>query len=168
MNKNIPQSWILSSNQRTLLTWRICQNEDPKTAIVVGLPHNYLKVLPHQGWLNFWLTVLTGISDPELVFGVHSLHAVMCVLIHWKPKDLTLADKMLKRTSLDLQKLFPMYNVCPKCLAAHCCGSAFPENVLAFHQDLDEVGVTLVDWERGMVHCVLIQRLKNFSNHSDN
>ena len=26
--------------------------------------------------MNFWLTVLTGISDPKLVFGIHSLHAV--------------------------------------------------------------------------------------------
>ena len=32
--------------------------------------------------MNFWLTVLIGISDPELVFGFHSPHAVMCVLIH--------------------------------------------------------------------------------------
>ena len=27
-------------------------------------------------------TVLTGVSDPELVCGFHSSHAVMCVLIH--------------------------------------------------------------------------------------
>ena len=35
--------------------------------------------------MNFWLTVLTGISDPKLclVFGAHSLHAVMCILTHW-------------------------------------------------------------------------------------
>ena len=31
--------------------------------------------------MNFWLTVLTGISDPELVFGFHSSHMVMCVLM---------------------------------------------------------------------------------------
>ena len=30
---------------------------------------------------EFWLTVQTGISDPELVFGSHSSHVVMCVLI---------------------------------------------------------------------------------------
>ena len=31
--------------------------------------------------MNFWLTVLTGISDPKLclVFGAHSVHAVMYV-----------------------------------------------------------------------------------------
>ena len=72
--------------------------------------------------MNFWLTVRTGISDPELVM------------------DSTLADKVLKKTLLDLQKRFPIYHACPKCLAAHCCGSAFPENGLAFRQDLDEVG----------------------------
>ena len=55
------------------------------------------------------------------------------------------ADKVLKKTLLDLQKRFPIFHVCPKCLAAHFCGSAFPENGLAFHHDLDEVGKTLVD-----------------------
>ena len=54
--------------------------------------------------------------------------------------DLTLADKVLKMTPLDLQKRFPKYHVYPKYLAAHCCGLAFPENGLAFRQDLDEVG----------------------------
>ena len=60
--------------------------------------------------------------------------------------DSTPADKVLKRTQLDLQKRFPIYHVCPKCLAALLCGSAFPENGLAFLQELDEVGMTLVDW----------------------
>ena len=54
--------------------------------------------------------------------------------------DWTLADKVLKKTPLDLQKRFPIYHACPKYLATHRCGSAFPENRLAFHQDLDEVG----------------------------
>ena len=31
----------------------------------------------------------------------------MCVLVHWKPKDWILADKVLKKTPLDLQKTFP-------------------------------------------------------------
>ena len=30
---------------------------------------------------------------------------------------------------------------------------------LSNHQDRDKVEITLVDWERGMVHCVLIQHL---------
>ena len=49
--------------------------------------------------MNFWLTVLTGISDPKLclVFGVHSLHAVMCVPTRWKSTDWirVLEDKVL-------------------------------------------------------------------------
>ena len=57
---------------------------------------------------------------------------------------------------------------CPKYLAAQCCGSAFPENGLASLQDHDKVEVTLVDWERGIVHCVLIQLPENLSNHSYN
>ena len=42
------------------------------------------------------------------------------------------------------------------------------KNGLAFRQDLEKVGVTPVDWERGIVHCVLIQHLYNLSNHSYN
>ena len=59
--------------------------------------------------------------------------------------DAVLEDKVLKMTHLDLQKRFPIYHVCPKCLAALLCGSAFQKNGFAFHQELDEVGVTLVD-----------------------
>ena len=55
----------------------------------------------------------------------------------------------MKKTLLDLQNRFPIYHACPKCLAAYRCGSAFPQNGLAFRQDHEKVGVTLVDWERG-------------------
>ena len=75
---------------------------------------------------------------------------------------------MLKKTPLDLQKRFPIYHACPKYLAAYRCGSAFPENGLAFRQDLEKVGKTQVDWQRGIAHCVLIQHLFNLSNHSYN
>ena len=77
-------------------------------------------------------------------------------------------DKVLKKTPLDLQKRFPMYHAYSKCLAAYRCGSAFQQNGLAPRQDREKVGLTLVDWERGIVHCVLIQHLENLSNHSDN
>ena len=53
--------------------------------------------------------------------------------------DSILEDKVLMMTHLDLQKRFPIYHVCPKCLAALRCGSAFPENGLAFRQDLGQV-----------------------------
>ena len=33
--------------------------------------------------------------------------------------DLTLADKVLKKTLLDLQNRFPIYDVCPKYLGAN-------------------------------------------------
>ena len=68
-------------------------------------------------------------------------------------------DKVLKKTLLDLQKSFPIYHACPKCLAAYRCGSAFLQNGLAFRQDLEKVGVTRVDCERGIVDCVLIRHL---------
>ena len=60
--------------------------------------------------------------------------------------DSILEDKVLVKTHLDLQKRFPIYHVCPKCLAALLCGSALQKNGLAFHQELDEVGNTQVDW----------------------
>ena len=68
--------------------------------------------------------------------------------------DWTLADKVMKKTAVDLQS-FPIYHACPKYLAAYRCGSAFPQDGLASRQDHDKVEVPLVDWERGMVHCVL-------------
>ena len=67
-----------------------------------------------------------------------------------------------------LQKRFPKCYACPKCLAAHLCGSALPENGLASRQDHDKVGKTLVDRELGNVHSVPIQHLENLSNHSYN
>ena len=57
----------------------------------------------------------------------------------------TLAAEVLKKTPLVLQKRFPIYHACPKYLAAHRCGSAFPENGLAFRQDLEKVAKTLVN-----------------------
>ena len=62
--------------------------------------------------------------------------------------DWTLADKVLKKTLLDLKKRFPIYRACPKYLAAYRCGSAFPENGLAFRQDLEKVGK---HWSTGNV-----------------
>ena len=70
---------------------------------------------------------------------------------------------------VDLQKTFPEKPyACPKYLAAHFCGSAFQKNGLAFLQVLDEVGMTLVDWQRGNFHCELLQHLENPLNRSYN
>ena len=98
--------------------------------------------------MKFWLTVRTGISDPELVFDSHSFPPVMSELvpIYENSMGSIPADKVLKKTQLDWQKRFPTYHVCPKCLAALLCGSAFLLNGFAFHQELDEVGKTQVDW----------------------
>ena len=112
--------------------------------------------------MNLWLTIRTGISDPELVFGFHSSPPVRSelVLIYENSMDSIPADKVQKKTPLDLQKRFPIFHECSKCFAAPLCGPAFPENGLAFHQELDKVGKTVVDWQRGKVHCVLIQHLE--------
>ena len=124
VNKYIPQTWILSSSKQTWLVKGICRNEDLKSAVVVGLPHNSLKSVLHWRWLNFWLTVQTGISDLDLVFAFHSFPLWMneAALRYWNSMDSIPADKVLKKTQLDLQKRFPIYHVCPKFLAAHLCG----------------------------------------------
>ena len=59
--------------------------------------------------MNFWLTVLTGISDPRLclAFDVHSLNAVICVPLRYESKNWILLD-MMKKTPVDLQKRFPV------------------------------------------------------------
>ena len=65
----------------------------------------------------------------------------------------------MKKTTVDLQKRFPTYHAYSKYLADYHCGSAFSKDGLASLQDHDNVGVTLVDWQRGIVHWVLIQHL---------
>ena len=66
-----------------LLAWGLCRNEDLKSAVVVGLPHNSLKsLLPPLKMTEFLAE--TGISDPELVFGSHFFPHVMseCFMIY--------------------------------------------------------------------------------------
>ena len=85
----------------------MCQNEDLKSAVVVGLPHNSLKNLPHKGRANFWLTVLTGISDPELLFGFHSSHVVMCVLMYSELHGFNSCGSGAEEDAVGFAKTFP-------------------------------------------------------------
>ena len=112
-NKYIHRSWILSSSKQTSLVWGICQSEDPKSAVVVGLPHNSLKSLLHWRWLNFWLTVQTGISDLDLVFAFHFSPLWMneAALPLTYSIDSILEDKELMKMHVDLQKRFPINHV---------------------------------------------------------
>ena len=61
------------------------------------------------------------------LFVSHSFPPLMTesVLLFRNSMDSILADNVLEMTQLDLQKRFPVYHVCPKCLAALLCGSAF-------------------------------------------
>ena len=86
--------------------------------------------------MNVWLTVLTGISDPELVFGCHSPHVVMCVDSCGAEED-----------AVGFAKTFPdIPCLSPNTWQSIVLGSAFPENGLAFRQDFEKVGKTQVDW----------------------
>ena len=80
-------------------------------------------------------------SDLELVFDSHSSPLSMSesVLLFPNSMDSIPAGNLLKKTPLDLHTRFPIYHACPKNLAAHRCGSAFPADGLAFRQDLEKV-----------------------------
>ena len=101
------------------------------------------KILPHQGRLNFWLTVWTGISDPELL-GFHSLHMVMCVPTHERPRfdsggrngeeDAVGFAKKKFRNTMRVPSTWRPF------VAARHSGSAF-------RQDFEKVGLRLVTWE---------------------
>ena len=60
--------------------------------------------------------------------------------------DSILEDKELMKMQVDLRKRFPMYHVCPECMAAFLCGSAIRKKVLTCPHVSNEVGMTLVDW----------------------
>ena len=60
--------------------------------------------------------------------------------------DSILEDKELMKMHVDLQKRFPIFHVCPKCLAALLCGAAIRKNASTSLPVSDEVGKTLVDW----------------------
>ena len=54
--------------------------------------------------------------------------------------DSVLEGKELMKMHVDLQKRFPIYHVCLKCLAARLCGSAIRKSVATSLQVSDEVG----------------------------
>ena len=151
-------SWI-SVSRGIVFTERICWSEDLKTAVVVGLLHYHLKNLPPKAGMNCWLTVHTAISDPELVFGSHSSPPVMSELV-------------------PICENFHGFNSCGSGAVEDASGIAkkFPENMSQMlggpilHLGIprerlwipprSEVGKTLVDWQHGIGHCVLIQHLE--------
>ena len=109
MNKYIPRSWTLTSSKQRLLVWWTCQNGDQKSAVVVGLPQNYLKSLLRWRWLNFWLTVQPGISDLDLVFVFHCSPLWMTEAAPRLTNsiDSILEDKEPMKMQVDLRKTCP-------------------------------------------------------------
>ena len=53
--------------------------------------------------------------------------------------DAILEENELMKMHVDLQKRFPIYHVCPKCLAALLCGAAIRKNASTSLPVLDEV-----------------------------
>ena len=104
----------LPTSKRCWCGW-IYQNEDLKST-VVGLPI----LLPSLGTIAFWLTVKTGNLWSWLgVWFSFLLPPLMCesVLIFLNSMDSILADKVLKKTRLDLKKNVSRYTIaCPQML----------------------------------------------------
>ena len=65
---------------------------------------------------------------------------------------------------VDVQKRFPTYHVCPKCLAALLCGKVIRRFASTVLQVSDEVGLTLVDWERGNLHWKSLESFMQFTS----
>ena len=61
----------------------------------------------------------------------HLSHVVMCVLILQRSMDLTLADKVLKKTPLDLQNESRFSMCVPNCLAAQLLRLGIPRERLS-------------------------------------
>ena len=66
--------------------------------------------------------------------------------------DSILEDKELMKMHVDLQKTFPIYHMCPKCMEALLCGTAIRKKASTILLVLDVVGKThsskyRVKWE---------------------
>ena len=98
--------------------------------------------------MNFWLMVLTGISDPGLVFNSHSSSRVMSelVLIYENSINSILAEKVLKKTRLDLQKTFPDIPCVSQMLGGPSLRLGIPRQRLSNPPGIGWVGTTQVDW----------------------
>ena len=66
----------------------------------------------------FWLTDRAGISEHELVFDLILRRRWWWIGFRHVRTPWIHADKVLKKTRLDLRKRFPIFHVCPKCLVA--------------------------------------------------
>ena len=103
-------------------------------------------------WTGVWLSLITCGDVCSDTLGLHGFNSF---------------GQSAEKSAVGFAKNVSQFSMCaPNALRPVFCGLALPENGLAFHQDLEKVGKTLLDWQRGIVHCVLIQHLENLSNHS--
>ena len=69
--------------------------------------------------------VQIGISDLDFVLVFHfSPLRTNGAALRTNSIDAILEDRELMKMRVDLQTRFPIYHVCPKCLAALLCGAA--------------------------------------------
>ena len=118
---------------------------------------NSLKILSKDDWTFGWRSRLASLILIWCLVSI--LHRLWRVDWFWYLRTPWIQFLLImgwRRRCWIYKKRLPIYHVCPKCLAAPLRSSAFLQNDLAFHQELDEVGMTLVDWWRGNVHCVQI------------
>ena len=127
VNKYIPQSWVLSSSKQTWLVWGICRNEDLKSAVVVGLPIIIGRVSSTEddwifGWLSRLASLILILCSPFTLFHCGWMKRLFGTGTPW----IQFLQIKCWRWRIWIYKTFPeIFHVCPKCLAALLCGSAF-------------------------------------------
>ena len=130
----------------------MCQNEDPKSAVFVGLLASSFENLPSLGSNGFladgpdWHL---GSKDVNWCFDVHSLHAVMCLPITSEIQRIELLlDNVMKKTLVDLQQTFPDIPCVSQILSGgRSLRLGIPREWLSIPSRITiKVEVTLVDW----------------------
>ena len=100
--------------------------------------------LTGEDWISGWRSGLASLILNWCLAFTHQMW--WCVF--WYIRDpwvRLLRIRCWRRRCWICKKRFPIYHACPKYLAAYRCGSAFPENGLAFRQDLEKVRKSQVD-----------------------
>ena len=159
VNKYIPRSWTFFFQQAnvavgvgTLSKWssQICSLRWSAEKLCENRPSTGSNEFPADGPdCNPGVKTVSGIWRSSHVTGPS-------VLVHTGVSSVTLENPRIafswirwrRRRLVDLQKSFPIYPANSKYLAADYCG-------LAISLDHDKMEIMPVDWERGMVRCVL-------------
>ena len=106
--------------------------EQNRKTVVVGLHH--MKIFSHLERMNLWLMVLTGISDPKMVFGFHSSCVVMCSDVcsdTLETHGLDSCGKSAEKNAVRFAKTFPDFPCVPQILGGPSLRHGIPREGLS-------------------------------------